>query len=1097
MGFTYDHQRNLIYTLSKADELDTLSLGMLTHNSIPGLAAATFIRTGDSRYIKYDVAARTPVSRLLRSVINRKTLIGILRGIVDAVLSAEDYILDTDQLLFDEDRIFVDEATAETVLIYLPASSKEADNSKPYELIKRILFIARFDQKENCDYVAQIMNYISNHAVFSPTDFKALLDKISKSANAVKPAPPVGLKAFLEKFSKGKEAPKPIPPKPAPHKEPIAQGLYQTLLHGLENMHSRIACSGYSKDRINEVLHQILLDNPQLCHFEGQWHWDGGLVPTYTLTSRQQKALMDEANNVLRQLSLPSGASAHEKAEQVYRWLSGNVTYNREAPHSQSAYGALVERQALCKGIAKAFQLLLRMLHVPCTLVEGTLDGTTKHVWNMYLAGEWYHSDVTMYYPQFQGWNRTGDPMGYLAISTSEILRSHIIWSDSHKATSSEHYNEFFQSTTCSRRKQPHAPLVHLPERMARPGIGQPRYIASGSISDVYRIDYPDRTVAVKQILCGLDTAKLYHAMRECAMMHLTKDCTGTVSLLDQDVVRTMDGFTVFMMQEYFPSLDEFCSHTPPTIGTAVKIAMDICDALEQCWRKGVAHLDIQPGNILISSDGKVKLTDFSSALPVEELATERLLRGTPAYMAPEVRTERRYSQASELYALGIVLYCMLNQGRLPFGDQFPMDKAVEARTAGRPVTLDQQFDRRIRSCVEKACAFRAEDRFQTIQQFRSALAELLDTVPGLDGRTTPSSFTAPATFPRHITWETADSYATSVAFESVSPGGCVQMISADSFGETTVLPPPMPANIPAPPCCHVAPSQPIAPPSCPPPPQPVAVQAPMAQTEPVRISTVQFSALAPHTAIKGEYTLVQLFMYEQAFRSAVEEALQMAEMPMQEKKTGFYQIMDQTRVKVVLSCPDVEIPDDTVEQLWSGGYLVFDFALDIPSDFAKRQTLLKATVYFNDIPATRLMMTLKLQSQHDQRLELLRTDVLSAFVSYASQDRSRVGALVQGMMKARPDMDIFFDINSLRSGENWEKTLRSEIEKRDTLFLCWSKNAQNSQWVDMEWRYALANKGIEAIEPIPIDPPDECPPPEELKSKHFNDSLLYIINRR
>ena len=38
--------------------------------------------------------------------------------------------------------------------------------------------------------------------------------------------------------------------------------------------------------------------------------------------------------------------------------------------------------------------------------------------------------------------------------------------------------------------------------------------------------------------------------------------------------------------------------------------------------------------------------------------------------------------------------------------------------------------------------------------------------------------------------------------------------------------------------------------------------------------------------------------------------------------------------------------------------------------------------------------------------------------------------------------------------------------------------------------------QGIESIEPIPIDPPDLCPPPQELQSKHFNDSLLYIINR-
>lgn len=307
---------------------------------------------------------------------------------------------------------------------------------------------------------------------------------------------------------------------------------------------------------------------------------------------------------------------------------------------------------------------------------------------------------------------------------------------------------------------------------------------------------------------------------------------------------------------------------------------------------------------------------------------------------------------------------------------------------------------------------------------------------------------------------------------------------------------PPMPASRPAPAPTFTPPAsapQPVSFSPAPPRPAPAPSYAPPTQA---RIDQVQFSAIAPQTAVKGEYTLVQLFMYEQAFRHAVDEALAMSDGPMQEKKSGFYQVKDNTRVKVVLTSPDVEILDDTAEEIWNGGYLSFDFALDIPQDAVKKQILLKAAVYFNDIPATRLMMTLRLQSQHEQRMEVLRSDVLSAFVSYASQDRARVGGLIQGMKKARPDMDIFFDVNSLRSGDDWEATLRREVERRDILFLCWSKHASTSPWVDMEWRYALQNKGIECIEPIPIDPPDVCPPPQELQSKHFNDSLLYIINR-
>lgn len=137
----------------------------------------------------------------------------------------------------------------------------------------------------------------------------------------------------------------------------------------------------------------------------------------------------------------------------------------------------------------------------------------------------------------------------------------------------------------------------------------------------------------------------------------------------------------------------------------------------------------------------------------------------------------------------------------------------------------------------------------------------------------------------------------------------------------------------------------------------------------------------------------------------------------------------------------------------------------------------------------------MKCSSLFEQKIQISRTDVFSAFISYASQDRNRVAAIIQGMKKARPDLDVFFDVDSLRSGDDWELALREEIERRDVLFLCWSHFARESKWVNEEWRYAFEKKGIDGIEPVPIESPDVCPPPEELRKKHFNDKLLYIIN--
>ena len=92
------------------------------------------------------------------------------------------------------------------------------------------------------------------------------------------------------------------------------------------------------------------------------------------------------------------------------------------------------------------------------------------------------------------------------------------------------------------------------------------------------------------------------------------------------------------------------------------------------------------------------------------------------------------------------------------------------------------------------------------------------------------------------------------------------------------------------------------------------------------------------------------------------------------------------------------------------------------------------------------------------------------------------------------PDLKLFFDKSDIKSGEYWETVLRREIATRDILYLFWSKAASESEWVEKEWRYALKLKGLDGIDPFPLEKIPPCPsPPEELKSKHFQDKWLYF----
>ena len=100
-----------------------------------------------------------------------------------------------------------------------------------------------------------------------------------------------------------------------------------------------------------------------------------------------------------------------------------------------------------------------------------------------------------------------------------------------------------------------------------------------------------------------------------------------------------------------------------------VDLAIQICDALHYAHQQGVVHRDIKPSNLMVTSDGRIKLTDFGIARVLDRTALTAPGRtlGTAAYMAPEqIRGMPAVSHKTDLYSLGVVLYQMLT-GDPPF----------------------------------------------------------------------------------------------------------------------------------------------------------------------------------------------------------------------------------------------------------------------------------------------------------------------------------------------------------------------------------------------------------------------------------------------
>lgn len=624
-----------------------------------------------------------------------------------------------------------------------------------------------------------------------------------------------------------------------------------------------------------------------------------------------------------------------------------------------------------------------------------------------------------------------------------------------------------------------------IPARFA--ALGAVRKTGQGSSGAVYQIS-GEKTYALKEIKCGKDIEKYKNALYEIAVMQALSGIRQAVQLYDCEEKAEEENKTVYLLEEYLTPFSEFLSRPSVTVSHVIEMMIELCDGLIACRQAGIAHLDVQPKNLFVDENGKIKIGDFSSSLFLSDLQSNRHMRGTLAYMAPEVYRKGLCSEQSDIYSAGILLYCLFHEKRLPFMESGNEETAIYKRLAGTPlpeeVSRSEWFLPKLQQVIEGACAYEVTERFGTFEEYREQLRLLLadaqsSSAGNLNMYPAKPVMIAPAPMvPLPGSMDDFDTCAPGSMddFGTSIPGGMDAFDTCSSGEMKTALAP----GAPAPQMSMAAP-----------------FGAPSDMGESVNLKKVQFSAVVPKTFIKGDYTMVEIVMYEESFRKIVDELIAGAEEPVKETKSGMFKVADGTTVRICLSSPDIEIDDNEEEQEWQGEYLNFSFAVMLPDEYKKRQILFTASVFFNDVIATRLKFIVKCSSLFEQKVKVDREDILSAFISYASQDRQKVAAIIQGMKKARPEMDIFFDVESLRSGENWEKALYHEIEKRDILFLFWSQFSRESKWVDAEWRYAMANKGIECIEPVPIDPPSVCPPPAELVQKHFNDKLLYIINEK
>ncbi|MCL4262102.1 MAG: SUMF1/EgtB/PvdO family nonheme iron enzyme [Anaerolineae bacterium] len=254
--------------------------------------------------------------------------------------------------------------------------------------------------------------------------------------------------------------------------------------------------------------------------------------------------------------------------------------------------------------------------------------------------------------------------------------------------------------------------------------------IGRGGMAEVYKSRHPDldREVAVKVLHPFLtDTPGFVERFRREARAAASLRHPNIVQIYDFDV--TADGL-YYMVMEYIDgeSFDKYLLRQPLPLPPAqtMDFYRQICGALQVAHEKGVVHRDIKPANIMVDREERPYLADFGIAQIVGDtrLTQSGMSTGTPQYMSPEQVTGGAISPATDIYALGTMLY-QLSTGHLPFEGGNPatvmMNQVTEPPELPRTHVPD--ISPALESVILKALAKEPEERFENAAALWQALA--------------------------------------------------------------------------------------------------------------------------------------------------------------------------------------------------------------------------------------------------------------------------------------------------------------------------------------------------------------------------------------
>lgn len=252
--------------------------------------------------------------------------------------------------------------------------------------------------------------------------------------------------------------------------------------------------------------------------------------------------------------------------------------------------------------------------------------------------------------------------------------------------------------------------------------------IGRGAFSIVYKGEHMDLKMPVAIKMMRHDLAM------DSDFLEGFRNEAKTIAMLDhENIIKIYDieerYKTIFIVMEYvngetLKDLIQRLKRIPS--GLAAHYLVQICSGLSFAHQTGIIHRDINPGNIMLRNDDRVKILDFGLACPI---GTEDMgFYGTAFYMAPEQIGSDPMDQRTDIYSLGITAYEMVT-GSHPYPEkdvQIVMDKHL-TQDIPDPADTVPNLPKELRNFILKACRRDPMKRYQNINQAMLELLPLVD----------------------------------------------------------------------------------------------------------------------------------------------------------------------------------------------------------------------------------------------------------------------------------------------------------------------------------------------------------------------------------